>query len=86
MSQYGVISEFDVCRLEIVAELDTGSWKLGLPPEHIEKLQLQIFGSPIAIESVLSGKKTKVVVFGPVTIEFCVKSISVPTHELKHTP
>jgi predicted aspartyl protease len=85
-SQNGMMNESDVCRLETTAELDTGSSELGLPPYHIQKLELVTLGSPIEIESALDGKKTKVTVFGPVTIDFCGKQISVPVYELKHTP
>ena len=82
----GTMPESDVCRLETVAELDTGSLQLGLSLEYIQKLQLVTLGSPIEIESPLDGKKKKVPVFGPVIIDFCGKQISVPVHELKHTP
>ncbi|CAM4783955.1 unnamed protein product [Rotaria magnacalcarata] len=85
-SQNGMMPESDVCRLETVAELDTGSSELGLPPEYIQKLKLVTIGSPIEIESPLDGKKMEVTVFGPVIIDFCGKQIAVPVHELKHTP
>ncbi|CAF3682042.1 unnamed protein product [Rotaria socialis] len=85
--------ESDVCRLETVAELDTGSSELGLPSEprsnsteYIQKRKLVTVGSPIKIESPLDGKKMGVTVFGPLIIDFCEKKIAVPVHELKHTP
>jgi hypothetical protein len=84
-SQNGMMPESDVCRFETVAELDTGSSELGLPPEYIEKLKLVTLGSPIEIESPLDGKQTKVAVFEPVIIDFCGKQIAVPVYELKHT-
>lgn len=84
-SQNGLIPESDVCRSEVVAELDTGSSELGLPPEYIQKLKLVTLGPPIEIESPLDGKKTKVAVFGPVIIDFCGKRVAVPVHELKYT-
>ncbi|CAF3799849.1 unnamed protein product [Rotaria sp. Silwood1] len=84
-SQNGTMPESEVCHFETVAELDTGSSELGLPPEVIQKLKLVTLGSPIEIESPLDGKKTEVAVFGPVIIDFCGKQIAVPVHELKHT-
>ncbi|CAF1425456.1 unnamed protein product [Rotaria sordida] len=79
-----MMPESDICRFETVAELDAGSFELGLPPEYIQKLKLVTLDSPIEIESPLDGKKTKVAVFGPVIIDFCEKQIAVPVHELKH--
>ena len=85
-SQSGMMPESDVCRYETVAELDTGSSQLYLPPECIQKLKLVTLGSPVEIESPLDGKATNVAVFGPVTIDFGGKRIAVLAHELKHTP
>ncbi|UJR28607.1 hypothetical protein I4U23_009840 [Adineta vaga] len=58
-----MIRETDDCRSETVVELDTDSSQLGLPSDYIQKLQLEILGSPVEIASPLDGKKMNVEYF-----------------------
>ena len=85
-AQNGSIEDSVVHRLEVVAELDTGSRQLGLQREQIQALNLKPLKDPVVLQSVLDKKKHSVTLYGPVSILFQGQMTTVEAYELKFAP
>jgi hypothetical protein len=83
LSDYGILDDSKVHRVEVVAELDTGCRHLGLPTAVVAALNLQLIDDNIKISSVLDGENRSVAIFGPVAILFQGQRKLVDAYELK---